>query len=168
MLVHAERGRIRTIKQTSKINTLRQTSKNIRIFECGCVDVRVRILSNVSMETLSTSKKPAQKDWHKAHIKAAVEIAGYTLRGLSRLHGLSTSYFREALHRPLPRAEKILAELIGVTPQKIWPSRYETDGTPKRGLYDKSHVNGRDYQVRMVRKGEPKRKGESTDVRRAA
>ena len=113
---------------------------------------------NVRMVTLRTAKKPASKDWHKAHIKAAVEIAGYTLRGLSLKHGMSPAYFREALHRPLPRAQAILAEVIGVAAQKIWPSRYETDGSPKTGLYEKSHVNGRDYQSRIVRKSASSRK----------
>lgn len=115
------------------------------------LDFRVRKVFNVLMDTLQTSKKPAAKDWNKAHIKAAVEIAGYTLRGLSRKHGMSPAYFREALHRPIPRAQAILAELLGLDPRKIWPSRYERDGSPKSGLYDKSHANGRDYQSRIVR-----------------
>jgi Ner family transcriptional regulator len=107
------------------------------------------------MNTLNPSKKPVSQDWHKADIKAAVEKAGTTLRGLARQHGVSAVYFAEALHRPLPRAQAILADLIGVAPQTLWPSRYETDGTPKRGLYHQSPVNGRDYPTRagrMVRK----------------
>lgn len=120
------------------------------------------------MNTLRTSKKPARKDWHKADIKAAVEKAGQTLRALSRLHGVSSAYFAEALHRPIPRAQEILASLIGVAPQTIWPSRYETDGSPRRGLYHQSHTNGRDYQARMVRKTPAGRKQESNcEVRNA-
>jgi Ner family transcriptional regulator len=110
------------------------------------------------MTTLRTSKKPALQDWHKADVKAAIEKAGQTLRGLSKLHGVSSAYFAEALHRPIPRAQAILAEVIGVQPQAIWPSRYEKDGAPKRGLYEKSHQNGRDYQLRSVRKSPGARK----------
>lgn len=113
------------------------------------------------MKTLRTPKKPAPQDWHKADIKAAIEKAGYTLRGLARLHGVSSAYFAEALYRPIPRAQAILAEVIGVAAAEIWPSRYETDGTPKRGLYLQSHVNGRDYQSRSVRNAYPLRKGKS-------
>ena len=120
------------------------------------------------METLRTPKKPAQKDWHKADVKAAIEKAGYTLRELSRLHGVSSAYFAEALHRPIPRAQAILAEVIGVAATKIWPSRYETDGAPKRGLYHQSHVNGRDYQSRSVRNAYPLRKGKSVSKGHAA
>ena len=117
------------------------------------------------MVTLNTSKKPAQKDWHKADIKAALEKANYTLRELSRLHQMSPAYFREALHRPIPRAQEILAAVIGVPAQKIWPSRYETDGSPRSGLYHKSVYNGRDYQSRMVRKESASSKCKS-EVRR--
>jgi len=120
------------------------------------------------MTTLRTLKKPAQKDWHKADIKAAIEKAGYTLRELSRLHGYSPTYFAEALHRPIPRAQAILAEAIGIAAPKIWPSRYEADGSPKRGLYDQSHVNGRDYLSRSVRNTRICRKGKSDSKARVS
>ncbi len=107
---------------------------------------------NVYMTTFKNPKKPAPQDWHKADIKAAVEKAGYTLRELARRHAVSRTYFAEALHRPLPRAQAILAEVIGVSPQTIWPSRYHSDGSPRRGLYLHSGKNGKDYLERMVRK----------------
>ena len=103
------------------------------------------------MNTLSKSKKPARQDWHKADIKAAVEKAGYSLRQLSMLHGKAACYMKEALARPLPKAEAIIAKLIGRAPSDIWPSRYEPDGTPKRGLYTGSRHNGCDYLARSVR-----------------
>ena len=30
--------------------------------------------------------------------------------------------------------EAIIAKAVGVMPQEIWPSRYNEDGTPKRGI----------------------------------
>lgn len=90
------------------------------------------------MTKARTPKKPAPQDWHKADIKAALEKAGYTLRGLAVLHGMSYSYFTIPLARPSVRAQTILANTIGVPPQQIWPSRYEADGNPKRGLYTNS------------------------------
>lgn len=104
------------------------------------------------MTTLKSPKKPDPQDWHKADIKAAIEKAGYTLRELARRHAVSRTYFAEALHRPLPKAQAILAEVIGVPPQTIWPSRYHADGSPRRGLYHHSDRNGKDYLDRMVRK----------------
>lgn len=104
------------------------------------------------MNTLSTPKKQPRKtaksaaqDWHKADIKAALEKAGFSLRQLSLSHGKSAGYYREALHRPNPKAEAALAAVLGHTPQTIWPSRYEPCGTPRRGLY-KGTNNGRRYK----------------------
>ena len=87
------------------------------------------------MTNAKNQRKPAPQDWHKADIKAALEKAGYTLRSLSALHGMSYSYFTTPLAQPAVRAQTILANTIGVPPQQIWPSRYEADGSPKRGLY---------------------------------
>ena len=104
------------------------------------------------MNTLSTPKKQprrtaksAPQDWHKADIKAALEKAGYSLRQLSIEHGRSAGYYREALHRPNPKAEAGIAAVLGHPPQAIWPSRYEPCGTPRRGLY-KGTDNGRRYK----------------------
>lgn len=103
------------------------------------------------MNTLVRPKKqprraarPVPQDWHKADIKAALEKAGYTLRGLSLARGKSAGYYRETLHRPNPKAEAELAEVLGKKPQTIWPSRYEASGEPRRGLY-KGTDNGRRY-----------------------
>lgn len=84
--------------------------------------------------------KPAQKasqgDWHPADIKAALEKAGWTLRALAAHHGLSSSTsISHTFLRSLPLNERRIADALGVPVQKIWPSRYNPDGTPKpRGL----------------------------------
>lgn len=83
--------------------------------------------------------KPEQKasqDWHPADIKAALEKAGWTLRALAHHHGLSSSTsISHTFLRSLPLNERRIADAIGVPVQSIWPSRYNTDGTPKpRGL----------------------------------
>lgn len=106
------------------------------------------------MNTLRAHKKPARKDWHKADIKAALEKEGWTLRRLSVANGQCPTYLANALDRPLPRGEEIIAAAIGVPVSTIWPSRYEDDGSPKRGLYRGSYDNGRDWLARSVRQGE--------------
>ncbi len=112
-------------------------------------------MCNDCMKTLHTAKKGpsrtprAPQDWHPADIKAALEKAGYTLRRLSLQDGRSGAYYSQALHRPNPRAEARLAEVISlhtpVTAQQIWPSRYEPCGAPRRGLYIGTE-NGRRYK----------------------
>lgn len=77
------------------------------------------------------SKKPAQQDWHKADIKAALEKAGWSLRSLARHYGLVHGAVAIALYRPYPAAEKRIAAAMGKQPADIWPTRYNADGTPK-------------------------------------
>ena len=88
------------------------------------------------MDKLNTSKKPAiatPEDWHRVDIKAALEKAGYSLRQLSLQHGYAPGSLKATLDTPWPRAERIIAEAIGVSPSVIWPSRYDADGKPKSG-----------------------------------
>jgi len=82
---------------------------------------------------LNTAKKPAPQDWHRADVVAAVRKAGSNLQALSRSHGLCDGAVRNALYMPAPRYERLIAEFLGTTAQKIWPSRYHTDGSPKSG-----------------------------------
>lgn len=82
------------------------------------------------MKTSLVKEKP--QDWHPADIKAALEKQGYTLRQLSIEHGYAGGIVQKALTQAYPSCETIIADAIGTTPQTIWPSRYNADGTPKR------------------------------------
>lgn len=84
----------------------------------------------------SSTKKTSREDWHPADIKAALDKAGWTLRALAAHHGLSSSTpLSHTFLRSYPLNEKRIADAIGITPQEIWPSRYNDDGSKKpRGL----------------------------------
>lgn len=82
---------------------------------------------------LNSPKKPASKDWHRADIVAAVHKQGTTFQKLSLSLGYNDGVLRNALNFPAPKYERQIAEFLGTTPQKIWPSRYNVDGTPKSG-----------------------------------
>lgn len=62
---------------------------------------------------------------------------------------MSPTYLANALDRPMPRGEKVIADVLGKTAQQIWPSRYEADGSPRRGLYKGGYDNGRHYLARL-------------------
>lgn len=79
------------------------------------------------------AKKPTSKDWHPADVIAAVRKTGTSLQKLSRIHGYANSTLQQAAHRPYPKCERIIADHLQTTPQIIWPSRYNEDGTPKSG-----------------------------------
>lgn len=78
-----------------------------------------------AMTHKAAQKKPTiQSDWHHADIIAAVKKAGWSLRALSIHHGYAPGTLRNALRTRYPNAERVIADVIGVTPSDIWPSRY--------------------------------------------
>lgn len=64
------------------------------------------------------------KDWHKQDILAAIRKEKGSLAALSRESGLSPCTLANALTRPWPKGEVIIADAIGVSPREIWPSRF--------------------------------------------
>jgi len=65
-----------------------------------------------------------KQDWHPADIIAAFRKKKTTLAAVSRLAGLSSSTLANALTRPWPKGEKLIADALSVAPNEIWPSRY--------------------------------------------
>lgn len=65
-----------------------------------------------------------KKDWHNADIIAGLRKKGTTLARLSREAGLSSSTLANALSRPWPKGEWIIANALKLHPAEIWPSRY--------------------------------------------
>ncbi|MDZ7279652.1 helix-turn-helix transcriptional regulator [Pantoea eucrina] len=65
-----------------------------------------------------------KQDWHTADIIAALRKKGTSLAELSRNSGLSSSTLANALSRPWPKGEWLIANAINVHPSEIWPSRY--------------------------------------------
>lgn len=87
------------------------------------------------MPTVDTPKKPAQEDWHPSDVKAAVEKAGWSLRQLGFANGYrGDSSLSEVFRRPWPKAERIIAKVIGRKAHEIWPSRYDAQGKPSRRM----------------------------------
>lgn len=64
------------------------------------------------------------KDWHTADIIAAIRKKGTTMAAVSRDAGFSSSTLSNALVRPWPKGEMIIAKTIGVEAKEIWLSRY--------------------------------------------
>lgn len=63
-------------------------------------------------------------DWHPADIIAALRKKGTSLAAESRKAGLSSSTLANALVRPWPKGEYIIASILETDPWLIWPSRY--------------------------------------------
>lgn len=71
-----------------------------------------------------TKKQIKSEDWHRADIKAALEKKGLTLKALALNEGLAESTLSNVFRVNYPKAQRIIAKAIGVTPEAIWPSRY--------------------------------------------
>jgi Ner family transcriptional regulator len=69
-------------------------------------------------------------DWHPADVLAALKKRGQSLAGLSVAHGYHPTAAGKALKQAWPAVERILADALGVRPQMIWPSRYDSEGHP--------------------------------------
>lgn len=91
----------------------------------------------------------SRQDWHPADIIAAVKKRKTSLAALSRANGLCSSTLANALNRPWPKGEQIIAQAIGVSAAQIWPSRYFDE----QGQYqDRSQL------IRVRRRGPTKRR----------
>lgn len=78
----------------------------------------------------NTTKKASKTDWHPADIVAILRKAGYTLRDIARLEGLSdSSTLSKAMVTSYPAGERRLAKYAGVPVQKMFPTRYYADGS---------------------------------------
>ncbi|MCF8578994.1 helix-turn-helix domain-containing protein [Enterobacter ludwigii] len=64
------------------------------------------------------------QNWHPADIIAALKKHGTSLAALSRKAGLSSSTLANALTRPWPKGEWIIAQALNIPPDVIWPERY--------------------------------------------
>lgn len=76
------------------------------------------------MDVTLSAKKTAIRDWYPEDIIAALRKKGWSLRKLSIAMGLSEHTLKSVMHRPYPKAEKIIAEVLGEKPETIWPARY--------------------------------------------
>jgi Ner family transcriptional regulator len=83
------------------------------------------------------AKKPDPQDWHKEDIKAAIRKQGTTMKGLALANGYrSVDACAQALQRPYPKMERLIAKTIGVPPEAIWPSRYRLKLTPASNAHN--------------------------------
>ncbi|TKT99224.1 transcriptional regulator [Citrobacter sp. wls830] len=65
-----------------------------------------------------------RRNWHRIDIVAALHKSGVTMRELSVQAGLKPDSLKNALARPYPRGEKIIASALSLKPEDIWPERY--------------------------------------------
>lgn len=80
------------------------------------------------------NKRPTKPlaDWHPWDIKAALGKKGYSMTRVGVENGYHKVSPFDALRKAWPAMERIIADIIGVEPWVIWPSRYDEFHQPLR------------------------------------
>ncbi len=93
---------------------------------------------------LPTHKNQSSNDWHAADIKAALEKKGYSFARIARENGYKGSRSTSNVLRiQWPQVEAIVGEILNCHPMEIWPSRYDSKGTPLRSRFTDTLSKGK-------------------------
>ncbi|MCB1754759.1 MAG: helix-turn-helix domain-containing protein [Gammaproteobacteria bacterium] len=79
-----------------------------------------------------TSKLFRNKAKRRAWIIYQLALTDRSLASIAREAGISRQAVWQALIKPYPRAEKIIAESLNLTPETLFPERYDSSGVPNR------------------------------------
>jgi Ner family transcriptional regulator len=70
-----------------------------------------------------------KQDWTRGRMRYELEKKGRrTWREIDLEYGFPVNTISNTMYRPDPRGEKVLADILGLPPQEIWPSRYDATG----------------------------------------
>jgi lambda repressor-like predicted transcriptional regulator len=72
-------------------------------------------------------KEDLVADWHPENIKAEIHKRGLSFRALSLRAGYQKDSLKSVLRTPCKPYQQIVADALGVAPEEIWPSRYQTE-----------------------------------------
>lgn len=98
--------------------------------------------------------KQPTKSWHKEDIKAEIRKRGYTLTDLALDKGLFSNAVRTALIQPCYPGEQAIAECLGIPASRLWPERYDEQGTPLHPRVRSRLKRSREAGNRHRQKGE--------------
>jgi len=76
-------------------------------------------------------------------IKYQIRSRGMTMTALAASLGVTHKAMGNAKYGPYPRMERGIAKLLEMTPQQIWPERWNADGTPARQRPNRSESSPR-------------------------
>lgn len=82
------------------------------------------------------------KDWSQIEVLAAVKMRGSSFpklaeaNGYTNLRALYVVFYR----KNAPKAQRIIADFLGRTPEEIWPSRYQSSLSKCTTPAERPHV----------------------------
>lgn len=65
------------------------------------------------------------QDWTPDAIQTALKRKGVNVSSLERIKGMKPGTMRNVFYRKCPAYQQEIADLIGIPPSVIWPSRYK-------------------------------------------
>ncbi|WP_137971897.1 helix-turn-helix domain-containing protein [Pseudomonas sp. F(2018)] len=75
---------------------------------------------------------PADLEQRWEWIKYQLRINDCSTAELARQLSVTDRAIRNAKLRPYPRIERAIAQALGIDPWRLWPERWNADGTPHR------------------------------------
>ena len=79
-----------------------------------------------------TQKILKDESKRRAWIIYQLALQDKSLASIARDAGISRQAIWQALAKPYPRAEKIIADTLELEPHILFPERYDTEGQPNR------------------------------------
>lgn len=67
-----------------------------------------------------------------AAIKMHLEIRGYSFAKLAKEYGITKNALTVVKKKSYPKSQKIIADVLVLKPEWIWPERYGKDGKPAK------------------------------------
>ncbi len=80
--------------------------------------------------TAKDRKLLADPEKRRAWIRYQLDIRGLSLAEVARKNNMAPGCLGQIWRKPYPRAEKRLADALGLHPADLWPERYDKDGLP--------------------------------------
>lgn len=81
------------------------------------------------MDVANMPLDPAKRwEW----IKYQLRISGSSAAKLARQLNVTDRAIRATKEHPYPRIERAIAKALGTQPERLWPERWNSDGTPIR------------------------------------
>lgn len=74
-------------------------------------------------------------------VKYQLAIQGSSMAEVAKTTGVQRTTLYHVFKRPYPRMEKILADALGLTPQELFPERYDANGLPNRKMGRKPKIS---------------------------
>lgn len=86
----------------------------------------MRKIDNKTKHLLSDPRK--RREW----VKFQLGVEGISLADVAKEAGVSRQCLYQAFRVPYPHMERLIADAVDLTPQTLFPERYDNDGLPNR------------------------------------